>query len=423
MNMDFADAMRAATQLTRAQKLMDATRVIQSALLGRGQLPSEPPSEQAFKGRAIEKRTIDLTSEVTGPEITAAPQGEADTRSEGPRGQWRTSVSPAGSVGEVVATLRQAKLWSFSLDALAGVKARKALEIPDGAQFLSRSFACAAGSRSYKLYVPHRHQVGRRPLLVMLHGGTQDADDFAVGTRMNVLAEEYGLIVAYPSQSKVANPSLCWSWFNPEHQMRGVGEPAIIAGITNEIAAEYDVDPHRVFVAGLSAGGAMAAVMGATYHEVYAAVGVHSGLPYRSATDVASAFAAMRGDPGLRPRRRRNPRGVADNHPRIRTIVFHGEADQIVHPSNAAKIVKAQAKIGESVERAEARPSASRAYTRTVTRDRTGSVVVEQWLIHGSGHAWSGGSPDGTYTDPSGPDASREMLRFFLEELPNSSDD
>ena len=423
MNMDFADAMRAATQLTRAQKLMEATRVIQSALLGRGQLPSEPPSEQAVKGRAIEKRIIDLTSEVTGSEITAAPQGEADTQSEGPRGQRRTSAWAAGSVGEVVATLRQAKLRSFSLDALAGVRPRKALKIPDGAQFLSRSFACAAGSRSYKLYVPHRHHAGRRPLLVMLHGGTQDADDFAAGTRMNVLAEEYGLIVVYPSQCKIANPSLCWNWFSPEDQMRGVGEPSIIAGITNEIVAEYGVDPHRVYVAGLSAGGAMAAVMGATYPEVYAAVGVHSGLPYRSATDVASAFAAMRGDPGLRSRGQRKPRRAADNDPRIRTIVFHGDADQIVHPSNAAKIIEAQAKMGDSVERAKARSSASRAYTRAVTRDKTGLAVVEQWLIHGSGHAWSGGSPDGTYTDPHGPDASREMLRFFLEALPSLSDD
>jgi poly(hydroxyalkanoate) depolymerase family esterase len=412
MNMDFADAMRAAMQLTRAQKLVEATRIIQSALLsGREQLRPHPPSEKAAKGRAIEKLVIDLTSEVTGREITVPRHGESDTRS-----QRRTAARAAGPFGEVVGTLRQAKLPSFSLDSLPGVKARKALKIPDGAQFLSRSFACAAGSRSYKLYVPHRHDAGRRPLLVMLHGGTQGADDFAAGTRMNVLAEEHGLIVAYPSQSKVANPSLCWNWFKPEDQMRAVGEPSIIAGITNEIVAEYDVDPHRVFVAGLSAGGAMAVVMGATYPEVYAAVGVHSGLPYRSATDVASAFAAMRGNPGLRRRRQRKPRGAADNHPRIRTIVFHGQADPIVHPSNAAKIVEAQAKIGESVERAEARPSAGRAYTRTVTRDKIGLAAVEQWLIHGSGHAWSGGSPDGTYTDPHGPDASREMLRFFLEE-------
>jgi len=251
----------------------------------------------------------------------------------------------------------------------------------------------------------------------MLHGGTQDGDDFAAGTRMNDLAEEHGLIVAYPSQSKAANPSLCWNWFTPGNQIRGVGEPSIIAGITKDIIATYDVDPARVFVAGLSAGGAMAAVMGATYPDLYAAVGVHSGLPYRSAADLPSAFAAMRGDAGPRGLRSRKSRGATDNSPRIRTIVFHGDADNIVHPSNAANIVGA-AKEGESIERAEARHTAIRAHTRTVTRDKTGTVVVEQWLIHGSGHAWSGGSPDGTYTDPHGPDASSEMLRFFLEERP-----
>ena len=255
----------------------------------------------------------------------------------------------------------------------------------------------------------------------MLHGGTQGPDDFAAGTRMNALAEKHGFLVAYPSQCKSANPSLCWNWFKPQDQMRSGGEPSIIAGITNEIVSTYDIDPQRVFVAGLSAGGAMAGVMGATYPEVYAAVGVHSGLPHRSATDVASAFAAMRGDPRVQ-RRQRKPRPAPDHARRVRTIVFHGDADHIVHPSNAAKIVEAQTKGGDSVERAKARSSASRTYTRAVTRDKTGTVVVEQWLIHGSGHAWSGGSADGTYTDPHGPDASREMVRFFLEELRSDED-
>ncbi|MBC8013227.1 MAG: PHB depolymerase family esterase [Methyloceanibacter sp.] len=416
MNMDFADAMRAAMNLTRDQKLIEATRAIQSALSRGEPVPFESPSDAAPISLAIETHVIDLTAEVIEPEMTASAEKEADTRSEQSQPS-RLAVWAAGSLGEALPTLRHTELPRFSLDALAGVRPRKALEIPDGAQFLSRSFACTAGSRNYKLYIPRRPQTGRRALLVMLHGGTQDADDFAAGTRMNALAEEHGFIVAYPNQSKAANASLCWNWFTPENQVRGRGEPSIIAGITSDIVADYDVDPARVFVAGLSAGGAMAAVMGATYPDLYAAVGVHSGLPYRSAADLPSAFAAMRGDAGPRGRRSRKSRGAADDSPRIRTIVFHGDADNIVHPSNAANMVEAE-RAGESVERAEARHAAIRAHTRTVTRDKTGAVVVEQWLVHGSGHAWSGGSPDGTYTDPHGPDASQEMLRFFFEERP-----
>jgi poly(hydroxyalkanoate) depolymerase family esterase len=412
MNTNFADAMRAAMNLTRDQKLVEATRVIQSALSGGASVPSEFPDGTIASSLAIEGRAIDLTAEIIEPVASGElePVERLDRSRESMIAAW-----DAGPLGEAFAKFPHAALPSFSLECLTVSRPRKAREIPEGARFLSRSFTCAAGSRNYKLYIPRSPQTSRRALLVMLHGGTQDADDFAAGTRMNALAEEHGFVVAYPSQSKAANPSLCWNWFSAENQMRGRGEPAIIAGITSEIVVEYDVDPARVFVAGLSAGGAMAAVMGETYPDLYAAIGVHSGLPYRSATDLASAFAAMRGNGGLRSRRpRKSRRGEAS--PRIRTIIFHGDADNIVHPSNASSMVDVRA--GESVERTETRQARTSAHTRTVTRDKAGAVIVEQWLVHGSGHAWSGGSPDGTYTDPHGPNASQEMVRFFLEEPP-----
>jgi poly(hydroxyalkanoate) depolymerase family esterase len=410
MNMDFGDGMRAAMRLIQAKKLMQATRVIQSALSGREQ--PTPPAAPAGTLRAIESRVIDLTAEVVEPEATNVAEGGAGIAPG-------LSLPPSAALwatrmGKMVPPHGDLGLPRFNLDALKVARPTKIVEVPDGAQFLSRSFACAAGRRDYKLYVPRRLPKSGRGLLVMLHGGTQDGDDFAVGTRMNERGEAHGLIVAYPSQSKAANASLCWNWFMPEHQKRGAGEPAIIAGITKEIIADYAVDPDRVFVAGLSAGGAMAAVMAATYPQLYAGIGVHSGLPYESATDLPSAFAAMRGNAGpLRGRRSRKPRGAVDA-PRVRTIVFHGDADNIVHPSNAAGIVGAS-KLGERIERADTRSSEGRTYTRTVIRDQSGAVVVEDWLLHGSGHAWSGGSAEGSYTDADGPDASGEMLRFFLE--------
>jgi poly(hydroxyalkanoate) depolymerase family esterase len=286
--------------------------------------------------------------------------------------------------------------------------------VPEGADYLTRTFTSPAGSRDYKVYVPSGAEGRTLPLIVMLHGCTQNPDDFAQGTGMNRLAEEHGFLVAYPGQPPSANPSACWNWFNPNDQTRDEGEPSLIAGLTRAIMADFSIDSERVYVAGLSAGGAMAAIMSAAYPELYAAAGIHSGLPYGSATDLPSALAAMRGGSGPAPGRRTRLRKSAKG--RVRTIVFHGANDKTVDPSNAAAIL-ADASAGLVGPMKEARHdgvAGGRAYTRTVVTDASGVPQAERWSIEGLGHAWSGGDPEGSYVDLRGPNASREMLRFFL---------
>jgi poly(hydroxyalkanoate) depolymerase family esterase len=231
---------------------------------------------------------------------------------------------------------------------------------------------------------------------------------------MNALAEEHGFIVVYPGQANKANVSKCWNWFQAEHQQRDRGEPSLVAGITRQVLSAYAADGRRVYVAGLSAGGAMAAVMGATYPDVYAAVGIHSGLAYAAACDMPSAFAAMRGEGS----KRAQPNGSARAVP---TIVFHGDSDTTVHPNNGDEVIAqaspdvTSASPEEFVQRTVEHGSVGgRTYTRMIYRDAVGTAVMEQWLVHGAGHAWSGGSAKGSFSDPAGPDASREMLRFFL---------
>jgi poly(hydroxyalkanoate) depolymerase family esterase len=262
----------------------------------------------------------------------------------------------------------------------------------------------AAGTREYKLYVPPGYRGQALPLVVMLHGCTQDPDDFAAGTRMNEVALERDFFVLYPAQAQNANPSRCWNWFKHNHQQRGRGEPALLADMTREVMKRYGIDAQRVYVAGLSAGGAMAAVLGDTYPDLFAAVGVHSGLPAGSAKNVKDAFDAMKHGPSA---------AAATTGTTPPTIVFHGDHDATVHPVNGEKVVAASARA-TTPQRERLRSENGREYTRHVYRDASGRLVSEHWVVHGAGHAWSGGSPHGSYTDSKGPDATEEMLKFFF---------
>jgi poly(hydroxyalkanoate) depolymerase family esterase len=412
----FSAAMRRATQLTRAQNVIEATQVIRRALSGRGQAPS--PSEQPSESlRLLTPPTNDVDSRDAFEQLRL-DAGIASGRARDSNAEQRPTARMRRPLGEVLTLLRQANLAGFGHDPASFAKSRKAppVPVPHGAAYLSRTFSCEAGSRDYKVYVPSHAEGRRLPLIIMLHGCTQNPDDFAVGTGMNRLSEEHGFIVAYPRQPMHANQSACWNWFNIKDQMRDAGEPSIIAGITRNIMAEFNVDATRVYVAGLSAGGAMAAIMSVTYPELYAATGIHSGLAHGSATDVLSAFAAMRSGPSSAVSAARKTRRQGSNE-RVRTIVFHGGSDQTVHPSNAETIL-AEARAGLAHPTRETQHDGSiggRAYTRRVIADASGVPHVEHWAIEGLGHAWSGGSPDGSYTDQDGPDASREMLRFFLQ--------
>ena len=299
--------------------------------------------------------------------------------------------------------------------------------------FEAHEFSNEAGSRAYKVYVSAGKSDTPRAMIVMLHGCTQSADDFAAGTRMNRLADEHGFMVVYPEQAAHANASKCWSWFKPQDQLRGAGEPSLIAGIVCEVARRNSADPTRIYVAGLSAGAAMAVVLGETYPELFAGVGSHSVLPYGSAHDMPSALAAMKGGrsgmPGLKA-----AAGAAATPSRkavhaVPIIVFHGDRDHTVRQTNGAHIVQqARDAHGAQGEGAELRVSTQsgvtpggRRFSRTVHADSAGRARIESWTLHGAGHAWSGGHASGSYTDGAGPDASAEMVRFFMALPPAGS--
>jgi poly(hydroxyalkanoate) depolymerase family esterase len=415
-----------ATRLTRAGRLTEAMALLQGVLGG-----AMPPNVTSGTVDGAEgaptggtPRVIDATAEtieVTSPRPFSRA-GQAFGAAAG-RPVGRTVGTTQPPLPEALRGLLERFGQSGLEPGLGGLggltrPAQAPEPVPDGARFIAGTYADRAGSRDYKLYVPSGYRGQPVPLVVMLHGCTQSPDDFAAGTRMNALAEERIFLVAYPAQDGSANAQRCWNWFSPGDQRRDEGEPSLIAGITRQVMREHAVDPARVYVAGMSAGGAAAAVMGAAYPDLYAAVGVHSGLPCGAAGDLPSAFAAMRqGAPEPVPG---GARQAGEAQRLVPTIVFHGDRDGTVSPRNGDQII-AQARAGATgklqatavVQRGQA--PGGRTYSRTLHANAAGEAVLEQWIVHEAGHAWSGGSPAGSYTDPQGPDASGEMLRFFLE--------
>jgi poly(hydroxyalkanoate) depolymerase family esterase len=387
------DVVREATRLTRAGQLVEATALLQRMLRGESAPGPTSGSTTRTAPARLEPPTIDAKANVVEERESRRPAQATSTR-----GHKRPA--PLGGMGEFSRLGMRGPIRRAPPPSPSDI-------VPEGTRFIEGTFDNAAGSRSYKLFIPSRSQGQPLPLVVMLHGCTQSPDDFAAGTRMNFLAEEQNCFVVYPEQPKGANQAKCWNWFRTGDQQRGGGEPSLIAGITRQIMRDYAIDPKRVYVGGLSAGGAAAAIMGATYGDLYAAVGIHSGLACGAASDLPSAFVAMRQGGGAD--------AIADDASALPTIVFHGDRDTTVHPNNGDRIFEQSAKATSAMKVLRGRVPSGHAYTRTILADAGGRAISEHWCIHNAGHAWSGGNPAGSYTDPQGPDATREMLRFFLE--------
>lgn len=349
-----------------------------------------------------------------------------------------------------------------------GRSARAVGHRPGGSRFENRRLA----GRDYKLFVPSGAATGvRMPLVVMLHGCTQDPDGFAADTGMNAIAEAETFLVAYPAQSTVENRYRCWNWFAAAHQQRGSGEPAWMVRLVDAIGRVYKVDDRRVYAAGLSAGGAMALVLAATYPDRFAAAGVVAGMPFAAAHDGAAAMHLMRRD-------RETPRGVtwldpwrqlartmpqvswtgaawpvaipsdaelssrlasamAERRRVVPLIHFQGTEDAVIDPANGEATVRqwqglAAGELGvlrQTRERGLA--PGGRAYTRTVFEDEAGREVISSYAVDGMAHAWPGGRAFGTtlrdgtaLTDPKGPEASRLIWDFVSRHrLPHETPD
>ena len=348
-----------ATRLTRAGRLTEATALLQRVLRG-GTVPdtgSAPSGEAAHAPAGRGSRIIDLrpdTIQLTDRQPPPRARHASGTSASG-RPAGLTPERPSRPCPRRCAACSTGSVAEPGMGGLARPSPTHTPDVvPDGGQFLAASYSNQAGSRDYKLYVPSGYRGQAVPLVVMLHGCTQSPDDFAAGTRMNVLAEEHTCLVAYPAQAASANASKCWNWFSPRDQQHGQGEPSLIAGITRQVMRDYAVDPERVYVAGLSAGAAAAAIMGMTYPDLYAAIGVHSGLACGAASDLPSAFAAMSQGEAVAVR------GSGHYRQMVPTIVFHGDQDSTVHPRNGDQVI-AQSRASATWA---CRPGAARSGTR-----------------------------------------------------------
>jgi poly(hydroxyalkanoate) depolymerase family esterase len=420
-----------ASPLSRSGRWMQAGYLLRKAL-GLVKTPEASPQAPATRSGTAEIVPANDAA------FASSPQPQLDLE----RKPLSEPISPAPI--QLKTTLETLELADVPLIEAPAPAARapviKPAPTPRPASFTRHTFQFASAPYAYRLYQPALADgsapAAPLPLLIMLHGCKQDAADFAQGTAMNEMAEQHGCIVLYPEQQAKANAMRCWNWFDTAHQGRDSGEPGMLAALTRKVLKSHNVDPARVYIAGLSAGGAMAAVMAGLYPDLYAAVGVHSGVPTGAASGVISALSVMRR--GARPAA---PAGEPESL--MPTIVFHGGADRTVHPENGEQIVNAAlstldacglilnktevaqdgapAEVINEVDGDAPDSVAGRDAFRTVYRAADGKSYVDYWEVGTGPHAWSGGNPAGSFTDPQGPNASRAMLEFFLQHSKHAS--